>query len=666
MGNAAQDSETAARTDWRTKLRASLAVDYAFSEQAGARRDVAGRVRAAQIAAISRFSPLTMAANIVNAAVLLVAMAWSPMANVATLWTFAIVANSLFIYLRRRGHRDRPPAHYVSCRGIRMAFINAIALGGLWGVVPVLFFGGTPTEQLIVTCLGIGMMCAGCFVLAPVPLAAAAYIMPIALGNGIVLLRAGDSTHMFIAVLTLSYVVALLAASAAHAAQFIARVEAQAEAERVAMLDSLTQLPNRTAMQAALEDAVSRCGRFDEGFALFSIDLDDFKSVNDRLGHPAGDQLLLHVTERLSTAVRGSDVFARVGGDEFALLARGVRTPDDAADIAERLLDLVAGGVAIGGEEVRTGLSIGIVLAPSDGLTASILLERADGALYEAKRNGRHGFRLFQRDDDLSIRRRREWMRDLRKALDRKQFHLDFQPIMDLGRDRICGFEALLRWKHHSQGIIPPSDFIPVAESTGLIREIGDFVINEACRIASTWPDDIRVAVNFSLDQFRSLEILQTVKDALERHALPPTRFEIEVTESILFHNEPVVARTMRAFHESNLRLVLDDFGTGYSSLLNLQSLPIDGVKIDRAFITGLPGNLRSKAIVEAVVGLSRALKIEVTAEGVETPEQVATLRALGCDSAQGFWIGRPIEEQPTRSLLPPTPDKTASPGLAA
>ena len=666
MGSTAQTSETVAHTDLWSRLRASLAVDYAISEQVGARRDVAGRVRAAQIGAISRYSPITMAANIVNAAVLLVALAWSPMAGVAVVWTFTIVATSLFIYLRRRRHHNRPAAHYVSCRSIRMAFINAIALGALWGVVPVLFFGGTATEQLVVTCLSIGMMCAGCFVLAPIPLAAAAYIMPIALGNGVALQRAGDFTHLLIAILTLTYVVALLSASAAHAAQFIARVEAQEEAERLAMLDSLTQLPNRTAMQVALEDAVSRCGRFDEGFALLSIDLDGFKSVNDRLGHPAGDQLLLHVAERLSMAVRGSDVFARVGGDEFALLARGVRTPDDAAEIAERLLDLVAGAVAIAGEEVRTGLSIGIVLAPSDGLTAAVLLERADGALYEAKRNGRHGFRLFQRDDDLLIRQRREWMRDLRKALERKQFRLDFQPVMDLGRDRICGFEALLRWTHHSQGNIPPSDFIPVAESTGLIRDIGDFVIDEACRIAATWPDDIRVSVNFSLDQFRSLEIIQTVNDALARHTLPASRFEIEVTESILFQNEPVVARTMRAFHDSAVRLVLDDFGTGFSSLLNLQSLPIAGVKIDRAFISGLPANSRSKAIVEAVVGLSRALDIEVTAEGVETPEQVATLRALGCHKAQGFWIGRPIEEHAAKSRLAATPRKTAARGLAA
>lgn len=303
---------------------------------------------------------------------------------------------------------------------------------------------------------------------------------------------------------------------------------------------------------------------------------------------------------------------------------------------------------------MRTGLSIGIVRAPSDGLTASTLLERADGALYEAKRNGRNGFRLFQAHDDLMIRRRIEWMRDLHKAVERKQFFLVFQPIVDMRDGRISKFEALLRWRHHKLGIIPPSDFIPAAESSGLIHEIGDFVIDEACRVASTWPDNVRIAVNFSLDQFRSLKIVQTVKDALARYDLPSARFEIEVTESVLFQDESVILQTVRAFDEANMRLVLDDFGTGYSSLRNLQDLPIGGVKIDRGFTSGLPDNRRSEAIVRSVVDLCRALEIRVTAEGVETAEQMEMLRGIGCDNAQGFWISRPLDEAGALSLCVP------------
>ena len=654
MDIAAKRSLSFAGAAWWKRLGSALALDYAFRERVGDGGDVAGRVRATQIAAVGRFSRMIMLANICNAAVLLAFFARSPKANIAVLWTFTLVAYSLVVYLRSRARNGEATPHYVSRRGIRHALINALVLGVLWGAVPILFFGETAGEQLIVTCLITGMMCAGCFVLAPIPVVAATFVTPITLGSGIALLRSIDHSNAFIFALLVSYVVVLLGASVAYATQLVTRVREQADAERTAMLDSLTQLPNRMALLARLDAAVERCSRFSESFALLSIDLDGFKAVNDRFGHPAGDRLLTHVARTLSSAVRPSDMLARVGGDEFAMLVHGVHTPDEAATIAERLLALVAGRFAFGGEDMRTGLSIGIVRAPSDGLTASTLLERADGALYEAKRNGRNGFRLFQAHDDLMIRRRMEWMRDLHKAVERKQFFLVFQPIVDMRDGRISKFEALLRWRHHKLGIISPSDFIPAAESSGLIHEIGDFVIDEACRVASTWPDNVRIAVNFSLDQFRSLKIVQTVKDALARYDLPSARFEIEVTESVLFQDESVILQTVRAFDQANMRLVLDDFGTGYSSLRNLQDLPIGGVKIDRGFTSGLPDNRRSEAIVRSVVDLCRALEIRVTAEGVETAEQMEMLRGIGCDNAQGFWISRPLDEAGALSLCAP------------
>ena len=638
---------------WR-RLGSSLALEFVFREQAGEGSDVAGRVRAAQMAAVGRFSRMIMLANICNAIVLLVFFAWSSKAAAAVVWAFALVAYSLVVYLRSRARIGGTTLHYVSRRGIRHALVNAFVLGVLWGAVPILFFSESGTAQLVVISLVTGMMCAGCFVLAPIPAAAATYVAPITIGSTIALLSAGAIGNIFILVLLLSYVVVLLAASAAHTTQLVARVKGQADAERAAMLDSLTQLPNRMALLASLDAAVERCSRFSESFALLSIDLDGFKAINDRFGHPAGDRLLMHVAGTLATAVRPSDMLARVGGDEFAMLVHGVQTPDEAAAIAERLLTLISGRFAVGGEEARTGLSIGIVRAPSDGLVAATLLERADGALYEAKRNGRNGFRLFQAHDDLMIRRRMEWMRDLHEAVGRKQLYLLFQPIMDLHGDRVCGFEALLRWRHPRLGIVPPSDFIPAAESSGLIHEIGDFVIEEACRIASTWPDDLRIAVNFSLHQFRSLKIVQTVTDALARYDLSPARFEIEVTESVLFQDESVILQTVRAFDDAKMRLVLDDFGTGYSSLRNLQDLPIGGVKIDRGFTGGLPDNRRSRAIIQSVVDLCRALDIRVTAEGVETAEQMGALREIGCDTAQGFWISRPLNEQGVLALCAP------------
>ena len=626
-------------------LGAALAVDYALQDQFGAGRDDAGKVRAAQIGALSRFSRAVMVANVINGAILFLSLVGTPQADVATLWTFALICLTLFIYLRSRAHSGRSTySRIASRRGIRHAIFNAFVLGLLWGAVPVLFFDSIQSAQIVVICLAIGMLCAGCFVLAPVPLAALAFVIPIAIGAEFALLRRGDFAYNLIGVLTFTYALVLMAAACTHAQQFIARVLAQSDAERRATLDSLTQLANRTALLPALDEAVERCRRFGESFALFSIDLDGFKTINDRLGHPAGDALLIRVAARLASAVRGNDLLARIGGDEFSILARGVQTPEEAADIAERLLALFAIPVAIAGEDVRTGLSVGIALSPSDGLVAQTLLERADTALYEAKNSGRNAFRLFRAKDDLVIRRKRSWTLDLRKAIARKEMHLEFQPILALGADRIRGFEALLRWTHPIYGRIPPAEFIPVAETSDLIRPIGDFVIDEACRAAAQWPDNIRVAVNFSLDQFRSLAVVDTIERAVERHGLARHRFEIEMTESILFQGEPVVLQTLEALHRSGLRLVLDDFGTGFSSLHHLQDLPIDGVKIDRAFICNLPGNLRSKAIVRAVIDLCRELDICVTAEGVETPEQVATLRALGCDEAQGFWIGRPSD----------------------
>ncbi len=646
MRDAREEVEAAAQGSRFRWLRAALAIDYALHEQVGERRDDAGKIRAAQIGALSRFSRGVMAANIVNGGILLASLIRSPHADLATLWAFALSVVTLFIYLRSRGHRVRTTASRIaSRRGIRRAILNAFVLGALWGVVPVLFFDGVQSEQFVLVCLAIGMLCAGCFVLAAVPLAALAFVVPIAIGAEVAMLRMGQFGYTLIGILVITYAVVLMAGACAHAQQFIARVLAQSDAERRATLDGLTQLPNRTALLPALDEAVERCRRYGENFALFSMDLDGFKTVNDRFGHPAGDALLVHVAARLSSAVRGNDLLARVGGDEFAILARGVQTPQEAADIAERLLALFVAKMAISGEDVGTALSIGIALAPSDGLVTETILERADIALYEAKNSGRNAFRLFQAKDDMLIRRKRAWTLDLRKAIERKEMHLAFQPILALRADRVCGYEALLRWTHPTYGPIAPADFIPVAEANGLIRNIGEFVIDEACRAAAGWPDDIRVSVNFSLDQFRSLALVDTIRKSLDRHGLARNRFEIEMTESILFQGEPVVLQTVDALHRSGLRLVLDDFGTGFSSLQHLQSLPIDGVKIDRAFVGHLPGNPRAKAIVRAVIELCRELEICVTAEGVETPEQIATLRALGCEEAQGYWIGRPARE---------------------
>ncbi len=628
------------------RLRTVLTIEPAIPGSTAFDPDTAAQIRAAQVGAVARFSKGVVIGNTFNAVIIITAFLRGPLAGAALTWGFLLISYSSFLYLRTRGAPGKAAPRYVSHRAVWRAVLHAGVMGVLWGAAPILFFQDAASEQLLLASLGIGMVCAGCFVLATIPVAAMTFIVPLTTATAIALARGGQFGHYMIVLLLISYIFALLAAASTHATQFMARVQAHIQAEREARRDALTGLPNRTAFLEALEKAVDRCMRYGEGFALFSMDLDGFKAVNDRLGHPVGDQLLAQVGARLGTGVRDRDTLARISGDEFMLLMPGVHHPDRAVAVAERLLSLFSAPVMLDGEEVQVRLSVGVSLAPRDGAVASELLERADTALYQVKREGKNAFRLFRRDDEVQARRRKSWSLDLRKAIARGEMFLMFQPILHVGSGNVAGFEALLRWNHPEQGPISPADFIPLAEKTGLIHEIGDWVIAEACRAAATWPDHVKVAVNFSLDQFRSRTIVSTILDALARHDLGPERFEIEVTESILLQDEATILDTVAAIKRAGLRLVLDDFGTGFSSLRLLQELPIDGLKIDRSFTNGLPDNRRSMEIVRAVIQLGVALDLRVTAEGIETAEQMATLRALGCDDAQGFWLGRPQPEE--------------------
>lgn len=633
------------------RLRALLAIEPALRHSTMFDSDTAGQIRAAQVGAVARFSRGVMVGNTFSALIVMVAFLRDGLASTALAWGFLLIAYSTFLYLRTRTGLGKAAPRYVSHKAIWRAVFHAGMMGLLWGAAPILFVHDSPSERLLAASLGIGMMCAGCFVLATIPVAAAAFVAPLMTATAFALARGGEFGQSMIVLLLASYIVVLLAAASTHATQFMARVQAHVRAEREARRDALTGLPNRTALLEALEIAVDRQRRYGEGFALFSMDLDGFKAVNDRLGHMVGDQLLAQVGSRLGAGVRDRDTLARISGDEFMLLTPGVHHPDRAVTVAERLLSLFSAPMVIDGETMQVRLSIGVSLAPRDGTAAPELLERADTALYQVKRDGKNGFRLFRRDDDAQARRRKSWSLDLRKAIARGEMFLMFQPIVRVDSGEVAGFEALLRWNHPEQGAIPPMEFIPLAEKTGLIHDIGDWVIAEACRAASTWPDHVRVAVNFSLDQFRSEAIATTILDALARHDLKPHRFEVEVTESVLLQEEPAVVETIRSLKRSGLRVVLDDFGTGFSSLRHLQELPIDGLKIDRTFTGGLPGNKRSLEIARAVIQLGAALDLRVTAEGIETPEQMATLRALGCGEAQGYWLGRPQTEDAARRI---------------
>ena len=432
-------------------------------------------------------------------------------------------------------------------------------------------------------------------------------------------------------------------------------VDRENRISHLAFHDTLTGLPNRTSFRQALDQALARTGRAGqsgEQVAVLCLDLDGFKGVNDTLGHPVGDALLCTLGALL-TRLAPDGLVSRLGGDEFAIILAGRLDADRPRGLAQAILDAVARPLDAAGHQIASGFSIGIALSPADGTDPDQLLKNADLALYRAKKDGRSVFRFFEEALDIAARKRRQLELDLREALMIGQFRLNFQPIYDLKADRIGGFEALLRWNHPIRGEVSPVDFIPVAEDTGQIVGIGEWVLHEACRHAVDWPDHVRVAINVSPLQFRSQGFAAIVMQALTRSGLPPRRLEIEITESVFLDGEDNVVGLLHQLRAIGVRVALDDFGTGYSSLSYLRSFPFDKIKIDRSFVTHVAEDASSAAIVRAIVDLAAALHMEITAEGVEDADQLGCLRGQGCDSIQGFLLSRPVEIDAIARLLP-------------
>ncbi len=425
-----------------------------------------------------------------------------------------------------------------------------------------------------------------------------------------------------------------------------------AERERritqLAFNDVLTGLPNRTLFLEHLEHEL-RAREQGGAIALLCVDLDDFKSINDTLGHPIGDELLRRLAERLSGALANCFV-ARLGGDEFVIVSetRG----DNAERLAQRTLEAIEAPLTIEGHNLTPGASIGIALGPDDGADARTLLKNAELALYRAKDLGRRTFAFFEESLNQRAQERRLLEADLRVALQEGQFELHFQPLFDLKCNRIGSFEALLRWDHPVRGQISPVEFIPIAEETGLIVELGAWALREACEHAATWPEHIRVAVNVSSVQFRRPGLAEVVMQALTASGLAPNRLELEITESIFLEESDATLKMLHSLRALGIRIALDDFGTGYSSLSYLQSFPFDKIKIDRSFIQHLLTRPGAIAIVHAITDLAHALGMETTAEGVEESDQLAELREHGCTSVQGFLFSRAIDAAGVRALL--------------
>ncbi len=379
-----------------------------------------------------------------------------------------------------------------------------------------------------------------------------------------------------------------------------------------------------------------------ESIAVLSLDLDHFKAVNDTLGHPIGDLLLQAAAERMRGCIRGEDVAARLGGDEFAIVQVPSGHAADVTALAARLIEVVGAPYDLDGHQVVVGISVGIALAESDDDEPDVLMKNADLALYRAKADGGGVYRFFEIAMDARMQARRVLELDLRKAIVNGEFELCYQPIVNVKTDQITSFEALIRWHHPERGMIAPLDFIPVAEETGLIVTIGEWVLRQACNEAALWPCDVTVAVNVSPAQFKSKNLVPMVISALAASGLPARRLELEITEMVLVQETDGAFAILHQFRDLGIKIAMDDFGTGYSSLGYLRSFPFDKIKIDQSFIRDLPTQKDSVAIVRAVVGLSSSLGITTIAEGVETKEQLASVTAEGCNEVQGYLYSWP------------------------
>ncbi len=431
-------------------------------------------------------------------------------------------------------------------------------------------------------------------------------------------------------------------------------VEARRRIEFLSQHDALTGLPNRTRLQVFLGAKLKALPTLEQPVVMLSLDLDRFKPVNDLLGHAAGDRVLNEVSSRLTDCVRHGDLVARVGGDEFVLILSEAGTLNEVENLCRRLIASIERAIRIDEQEVFISASIGIALAPNDASDVTELLRYADIALYEAKSAGRNTWRFYSGEMNARIIERRRLESDLRYGITHGELRLHFQPRYRIADGQMVGAEALVRWQHPDRGLIAPDTFIPIAEESGLILSLSDWVLETACACAAQWPDGLFVSVNLSPTEFKRGNLMERVRHALQVSGIDPARMELEITESVMLEDAVGALDVMRALKQLGIRIAMDDFGTGYSSLSYLRAFPFDGLKIDRSFLSRLEESQDDQAIIHAIVGLGRALALTVTAEGIETAEHLAMLKAVACDEGQGYFLSRPLDIDAFNRLLGP------------
>ncbi len=631
-----------------SKASALVTGDYTKYFGAPVDEDIARQFRASQLDGVLWNTGGTVFANAFNVVVLLFTLWGNALRGPGVVWSLFVM---LVVVLGARPLLKQRKNGLQMARGASAAAMqrcvrNAFILGSVWGLAPVLFFADASNDaRFVLICICAGTLGGGAFALASVPAAAVGMIVPLIAGSIAAIFHDGGANAIVSSLLIFFYAVFLLRNVFNNTTSLLDRQGRRIELELLAKRDVLTELPNQAAFRAMLGSAAIRMKDGDEKYSVVLIDIDRMRDINHRLGYPAGDIALREIAARLRLHVRSNDLLARVDGDQFALLVRGLAGAATLEAYARRVAAAFAEPFSLPGGDVMVTASIGVATAEPEMDPRHDVLNDASMALTEAQGKGAGAMQIYNAIDKASGHSRNALERDLRTALEKDELRVHFQPFLDIGTGGISGFEALLRWRHPARGYISPPDIIAIAEERGLIDVLGAYVMNEACRVAALWPGHLRVAVNVSPLQLRSRTLSEVVATALQTSGLPAHRLEIEITENAVIADQALARHILLSLRTLGVKLALDDFGVGYSSLNYLWSLPFDKLKIDKSFIDEVVRNPDAAAIVRSILNLARDLRLTVTAEGIETEAQLEFLRRFECAEAQGYLIGRPMPE---------------------
>jgi diguanylate cyclase (GGDEF)-like protein len=564
-------------------------------------------------------------------------------------WLFCMVVVSVLRLGEAAAFAHTAPAASEMRSWRNWFLLGAFASGVAWGASAVVVFPEhSLPHQVFVSFVIAGMVAGAVATLSPLMTAFALFAVP-ALTPMVLQFLLGDGPlHFPMSFMSVLFGLAMMTVARHVNAIMRESLRMSRHNEQLAHYDALTGLPNRVMFTQALDLALRRAERHGNQFALLFVDVDRFKNINDALGHDAGDQLLREVGRRLRHGLRASDIVARFGGDEFIAVLEDLPDTTYAGAVASKLLEALAAPMRIEGQELHVTASIGIATCPQDARDARTLQKIADTAMFRAKAQGRNTYRFYAPQADAHSLQRLTMETQLKRALERGELTLHYQPKQEIATGLVTGMEALLRWQHPELGVLPPTRFVPLAEEAGLIVPIGEWVLRTACEQAAALPAHahnrrLRVAVNLSARQFLDETLVKLVERVLAQTGLAPSALELEITESLIMQSPDQTQRMLRALRELGVTLTMDDFGTGYSSLAYLRRFPVDSIKIDRSFINGVPGEADGESITQAVIAMAHSLNLRAIAEGVETAEQLEFLRRHGCDEIQGYFFSRPL-----------------------